>query len=254
MGLLNRIKGIKPSPKPQTRRRKTLIEVSEQVITREMKSNPEFALEMALRLKKLEPPASPERYGGMYEQPSLIDQLKEIKALRKELKEIGLSDGGDSTWAKELIGLLPQLPEIIAAFQAQRQQPQQYYERIEPPVERPQLPPQQYTGPAADISEPEIITRPAPATEPEKPPTLSVSGLEEAMAMSPEEAFMYLEAEHPEWIAALAKLGSYGGALTMLNRVDSPVAARLGHEDYKGWLTELIQLCKGEDIGEQPTG
>jgi hypothetical protein len=240
MSILDKIIGRKTPPKQQ-RRRKTLQELSESIIMRKMREDPEYGLQIAERMRKLSRP-EPEYYGEPPEEKSLLEQVRELREVRKALRELG-GDENKTSLIRDIISVLPELPAVIQSFARQQPQypPELMYEQYKQLTGDQHVP----SRPAPSPEQPFTIqTHTEAPTEPE-PAKPSVSDLAQLVDMTAEEAYEVLQLEHPEWIPALVKAGSYGGILSMLGKVDSPEAEALSHEDHKDWLVELQTLCKG---------
>ena len=210
-----------PEEYPKKRQRETLTSLSERLILREMKRNPEYGLKVAEKVKSISK-----------DETSMTAQLRQFKELRNLLKDVASVDGGSSSMIRDILQCLPQvIATLPQAMETMRQQQ----------GNAGQLPVQQ--------SVPVQIQQPEPQPEPVQQPQVYLYQLHEVLEMPPEQAFEILQTSYPDWVRILAMLKpeqvmAQVMSLATDNPEVTPIIEQLSSETGREWLNKIIKLAK----------
>lgn len=223
------------------RKRETLASLSDKLIMKEMKQNPDYGLKVAERVKHI----------SKDEGASLTGQLKEYKQLQDLLKGIAGGGEGSGSLLRDVIQAIPQVLAMVPQFMPQApqfQQPQMQQPSPMPKLTSPQPTPAEPTQ--AEPSPPQPTSpQPQQAEQaiPEEPVT--IGQLTEVLDLEPEDAIEVLKQDYPGWLKVLS-IQTVDGifAQIMPLRDTSPeiteVVDRLTSKEGKKWLGSVIKLAK----------
>jgi hypothetical protein len=202
-------------PERKLRQRETLSQVSERILIKQMKKDPQYGLAMAEKVKGI----------GKAEDKSLLSQLEELRELKHALSDFG--GEGQGSLLKDIITALPEivkvLPMVTQSQSMQQPMPQQIQQQEIRQIQQTKL------------------------LEPE--PKVSIHDLGSLLDTEPEDAIQILESVAPQWLTILRE-HDYDSLLDKIKpfaETETEIAGivkRLSGDDGKVWLNRLIKLSK----------
>ena len=201
---------------PLPRKRETLRQVSEKILIRKMRKDPDgFGIEVAKRVTGAHEP----------EPRSVMSQLKELKELKSAITELSDGESG-GIWKDVMSVIATTLPETLKQMQPQQTQQQPVINKPLQQVEYRQ------------------IDKP-----PKEPPKVSLANLTELIDKTPEDAYQALKGLYPQWIDLL-KLMTVDELIAQVRQFQDTtpevidVIEKFESEDGRTWLEKLINLAK----------
>ncbi len=212
---------------PRAKRpRETLTQLSEKLIMKQMKADPNYGLQIAEKVKKV----------AKVEDKSLLSQVKELRQIQTALRELGVGEEEQgSSMLMQILQALPMVPQLLDQLrQSQAQQPQ---------VQQPPQPDQLTQPEQQQLTQPTDETIPMPSLAEllpylEEEPESVISMLKERQEAGDEQGKL--------WLNLLSK-SSYKQICQLLRPIQekSPeLIADLLHESREKWWRALLEAAQ----------